>query len=116
MMKMSSGVLPELEMATTTSSALMTPRSPWAASVACTKNEEMPSDENEALIFCAMMPDLPTPVKMTRPDPRLSMSSTTRSKSRPIVASRFCRAWISFWMTSLAIREGAITSLLGNGG
>src|SRR3989344_6463772 len=67
MMKMSSGVLPELEMAMMTSSAVMTPRSPWAASVACTKNDEMPSDENDALIFCAIIPTDRTPNHKRQP-------------------------------------------------
>ena len=58
---------PENEMPTKTSPGRIMPRSPWAASSECTKNEVVPVEENVAASLRPMCPDLPTPEKMTLP-------------------------------------------------
>ena len=67
MNRSSSSVCPELEMASTTSSGVITPRSPWNTSRGLMKNEGVPVEESVAAIFAPMCPLLPTPVTMTLP-------------------------------------------------
>ena len=62
-----SGVLPLLEMHTTTSFGWMMPKSPWMASAACMKMAGVPVEFSVATIFCPMMALLPMPVTMMRP-------------------------------------------------
>ena len=62
-----SAVSPELEMASSTSSRVIMPMSPWLASAACMKKEGVPVEASVAAIFPAMCPDLPMPLTMTRP-------------------------------------------------
>ena len=58
----------------------MTPRSPWIASAGCRKNAGVPVLVSVAAIFRQMMPDLPMPVRITRP--RQSRSSSTARSNR----------------------------------
>ena len=62
-----SAVSPELEIASSTSSRVIMPMSPWLASAACMKNDGVPVEASVAAILPAMWPDLPMPVTMTRP-------------------------------------------------
>ena len=64
---MISDVFPELEIAMTTSSRVIMPRSPWLASPGCTKNAVVPVLANVAAILLAIWPDFPIPVTTTRP-------------------------------------------------
>ena len=63
----SSSDSPEKEMATNTSALFTMPRSPWAASSACTKNAVVPVEEKVAASFLPTCPDFPTPEKMRFP-------------------------------------------------
>ncbi len=66
-MRRISSVSPELESATTTSSAVIMPRSPWLASPGCMKNAGVPVEASVEAILLPMWPDLPMPVTTTRP-------------------------------------------------
>jgi len=61
----SSPVLPELEMAITTSSPVIIPRSPWLASPGCTKKAGVPVLARVAAILLPIWPDFPIPVTTT---------------------------------------------------
>ncbi len=63
----SSAVSPELEIAITTSSCVIMPRSPWLASAGCRKKAGVPVLASVAAILLPMWPDLPMPVTTTRP-------------------------------------------------
>jgi hypothetical protein len=63
----SSFVMPEFEIASTTSWLVTMPRSPCEASAACRKNEGVPVEANVAASLAPMCPDLPTPVTTRRP-------------------------------------------------
>ena len=74
--RVSSSVSPLYDIAMTTSSAWMTPRSPCTASAGCRKNAGVPVLASVAAILRQMMPDLPMPVTMTRPlQPRTSTTA-----------------------------------------
>ena len=60
-------VEPELEMAMTTSSAVIMPRSPWLASPGWTKKAGEPVLASVAAILPPIWPDLPMPVTTMRP-------------------------------------------------
>jgi len=60
-------ISPELEIATTQSSFFILPKSPWLASVACTKYEGVPVDVRVADILLPICALLPTPVITTLP-------------------------------------------------
>ncbi len=62
-----SNVSPELESIRIISSLVTIPKSPCAASAGCIKKEGVPVEEKVADIFFAIMPDLPTPVRIKRP-------------------------------------------------
>jgi hypothetical protein len=62
-----SGVSPEFEIASTTSVAVIIPRSPWLASPGWTKKDGVPVLASVAAILPATWPDLPMPVTTTRP-------------------------------------------------
>ena len=66
----SSSDWPEFESASTTSSRVIMPRSPWLASAACRKNAGVPVLARVEAILRAMCPDLPTPLTTTRPRAR----------------------------------------------
>ena len=67
-----SSVSPEFDRASTTSSPVIMPRSPWLASPGCMKKEGVPALARVAAILRAMWPDLPMPVTTTRPRSRAS--------------------------------------------
>ena len=56
-----------MEIAITTSSSVIIPKSPWLASAGWTKNEGVPVDASDAAIFLPMWPDLPIPVIIILP-------------------------------------------------
>ena len=63
----------------------MTPRSPWIASAGCRKNAGVPVLVSVAAILRQMMPDLPMPVRITRPRQcaqQLAPRASNRSSSR----------------------------------
>ena len=68
-------------MASNTSSRVIMPRSPCAASAACTNIDGVPVDASVAAILRAMCPLLPTPLTTTRPL-QASNRSTALGKRR----------------------------------
>ena len=66
-MATSSSDSPLFEMASTTSTGLIMPRSPWLASAGCTNMAGVPVDANVAAILRPMCPLLPMPITTTRP-------------------------------------------------
>ena len=56
------------------------PRSPWQASVGCTKKAGVPVEANVAAIFWPTWPLLPMPVTMTRPARRPASPAAAASK------------------------------------
>ncbi len=85
----SSGLSPELDKASTTSLAVIMPRSPWLASAACRKNPGVPVLANVAAILRPTCPDLPMPVTITRPvhARHRRQAATNSGPSRPPSAS-----------------------------
>ena len=81
----SSGVSPELEIATTTSVRVIIPRSPWPASAGCRKNAGVPVLAKVAAIFRAICPDLPIPVTTTRPS---HAEADTAGSGKPRIQAR----------------------------
>ena len=81
-------VSPEFEKATTTSSALIMPRSPWLASAGCTKNAGVPVEAKVAATLRAMCPDFPMPHTTTRPVQANSRSTANANEA----SSRWPRA------------------------
>ena len=79
MKRRSSSVWPELEMAMTTSSGVITPKSPWKTSNGLMKKAGVPVLDNVAAILAPICPLLPTPVIITFPVQR-SIKSTAASK------------------------------------
>src|SRR4029077_12038732 len=73
------------------------PRSPWMASAGWRKCAGVPVLESVAAIFWQMMPDLPMPVRMTRPRQSRRSStarfnrSSSRSASARTAAASVCR-------------------------
>ncbi len=84
-----------------TSSRVTMPRSPWKASPGCMKNDGVPVLAKVAAIFLPMMPDLPMPQTMTRPE-ALRMASTTAEKAPSSDARRPRMAAASISNTSPA--------------
>jgi hypothetical protein len=64
---LSSAVSPDQDSAMITSSGAIMPRSPWLASLGCTKKAGVPVDARVAAILRPTWPDLPMPVTITRP-------------------------------------------------
>ena len=87
----SSTVSPDQESARITSSWVIMPRSPWAASLGCTKKAGVPVEANVAATFWPMWPLLPMPETMTA-RARYHRSSTARANGS---ARPFCRAPLS---------------------
>ena len=113
---LSSEPSPELEMAMTQSSLPIMPRSPWAASPACTKNDCVPVLAKVEAILVAIWPDLPTPVKITLPLV-LTIISHARAKFSSMVGIRSnrhcassCKTRIPAWMQDLANMYSSIFS------
>ena len=84
----SSWFWPDFDSARMTSPSAIMPRSPWLASLACTKKAGAPVEAKVAAIFLATCPDLPMPVQITRPLAANSRS-TAFSKASPRVSA--CR-------------------------
>src|SRR6185436_7978537 len=89
---------PDQEMATIASSLAIMPRSPWLASLGCTKNAGVPVEAKVAASFCPTWPLLPMPVTITRPLARDS-SSTASPNAWP---SCCCSAALSAFRPSLS--------------
>ena len=71
----------------TASSAAIMPRSPWLASLGCTKKAGVPVEARVAATLRPTWPLLPMPVTITRP--RASrISSTAATKGGPAVPDR----------------------------
>ena len=66
-MAISSSLSPLLEIASTTSAALIMPRSPWLASAGCTNMAGVPVEASVAAILRPTWPLLPMPMTTTRP-------------------------------------------------
>ena len=67
----------------TTSSAVIMPRSPWAASAGCTKNAGVPVEASVAASLRATWPDLPMPETTTRPRAGQHQRRRPRRTGRP---------------------------------
>src|SRR6185436_15664929 len=110
--RVSSSVSPLYDIAITTSSAWITPRSPCTASAGCRKKAGVPVLASVAAILRQMMPDLPMPVTITRPLQRTTSdtASAKRSSRRSTSAST---AAASVWRTLRAsVRSGIADDLI----
>ena len=75
-------VVPELESASTTSSGVIMPMSPWLASAGCTKKAAVPVLARVAAILRPICPDLPMPTTTTRPlQARINSQACTKLAS-----------------------------------
>ncbi len=88
-MRTSSSFSPLYDSAITTSSRRITPRSPCSASAGCRKNAGVPVLDSVAAILRQTMPDLPIPVRITRPPqpPTRATARANRSSRRSASAS-----------------------------
>src|SRR5690242_7893381 len=74
----------------------MTPRSPWIASAGWRNNAGVPVLVSVAAILRQMMPDLPMPVRMTRPlHCRSSCTAQSKRPSRRSTSARIAAASVS---------------------
>ena len=64
------------------SSGVIMPRSPWLASLGCTKKAGVPVEANVAAILRPTWPDLPMPVTISRPR-AAEIRSTAAMKAVP---------------------------------
>ena len=72
-----------------TSSGVIMPRSPWLASLGCTKNAGVPVEARVAATLRPTWPDLPMPVTITRPaQPCISSTAMMKRSSRREQSSR----------------------------
>ena len=113
-MAASSSLSPRLEMASTTSTALIMPRSPWLASAGCTNIAGVPVDASVAAILRPTWPLLPMPITTTRPATS-SISATARAKSSPSRRLRPSTAAASMSSVSWARRSAWAGSKLMRG-
>src|SRR5687768_3266661 len=110
--RVSSSVSPLYDIAMTTSSAWMTPRSPCTASAGWRKNAGVPVLASVAAILRQMTPDLPMPVTMTRPL-QLRISITARANLSSMRCSSARIAAASVWRTFRAsVRSGMSGDLI----
>jgi len=102
----SSSVSPLCDSAITTSSSRIAPRSPWMASAGWRNQADVPVLVNVAAILRQMIPDLPMPVRITRP---LQSNSTwtARSNSPSTRSTRLRIAFASVRRTFLASSSAA---------
>ena len=85
-MSESSGVSPELDIASTVSRAVIMPRSPWLASPGWTNCAGVPVEARVEAILCPTWPLLPMPVTITRPwSCARAIASTASAKAKSIV-------------------------------
>ena len=104
----SSSVLPEFDRASTTSSEITMPRSPWLASAGCMKKAGVPVEARVAAILRAMWPDLPMPLTTTRPrQARISSQARTNEPSMRCGNAAMASASICSTSTARAIRRSA---------
>ena len=78
----SSTLSPDHDSATIASSPVIMPRSPWLASLGCTKKAGVPVEAKVAASFWLTCPLLPMPVTITRPLAAASVA-TARPKAAP---------------------------------
>ena len=72
-----------------TSSGVIMPRSPWLASLGCTKKAGVPVEAKVAAILRPTWPDLPMPVTITRPRaPRIRSTAAMKACAEPVVDRR----------------------------
>ena len=83
----SSTLSPDQDMATIASSLAIMPRSPWLASLGCTKKAGVPVEANVAAIFWPTWPLLPMPVTMTRPLAAASAATAAPNGGRSCCSS-----------------------------
>ena len=103
---------PEFDSASTTSSSVTMPRSPWLASPGCMKNDGVPVDASVAEILRATCPDLPIPVQTTRPR-QASISRQAAANSGPRRAPSACSACVSISTTARPLATRAASSIVG---
>ena len=101
----SSTVSPDQEKARITSSRVIMPRSPWLASLGCTKEAGVPVEESVPATFMPIWPLLPMPVTITRPRQermRRMASAKLSTSSVSSAASTARNPWASSWMVRAA--------------
>src|SRR5690554_3517823 len=107
-------VVPELDRASTTSSRVIMPMSPWLASPGCTKKAAVPVLARVAAILRPIWPDLPMPTTTTRPL-QARISSQARTKSPLMRCSRVWMASSSRRMVRWADWMGLLVWLMARG-
>src|SRR5690606_18550827 len=100
-MVVTSAVLPEFEMASTTACLVIMPRSPWLASPGWTTDEGVPVLARVAALLLPPWPDFPIPVTTTRPV-HARMMSLALTKLASMRSSRRAMALCSIWMARWA--------------
>ena len=96
-MALSSSLSPLLLMPSTTSAAVIMPRSPWLASAGCTNMAGVPVEASVAAILRPMWPLLPMPMTTTRPR-QANMAATAVAKvsfTRKAMAVTACASMLS---------------------
>ena len=102
-----SSVCPELLSASTTSSAVITPKSPWYTSKGLMKKAGVPVDASVAAIFAPIFPLFPTPVTMIFPwqayiiSTALVKFSSTCGMSSWMASASSLSAWMPHWQACL---------------
>src|SRR5262245_22841165 len=105
---LSSTVSPDHDSAMMTSSGVIMPRSPWLASLGCTKKAGVPVEASVAAILRPTCPDLPIPVTITRPRAR-ETSSTASMKARPRPSWMACESVVMPLAASSSVRTAEAT-------
>ena len=105
----SSSLSPLLLMPSTTSAAVIMPRSPWLASAGCTNMAGVPVDASVAAILRPMWPLLPMPITTTRPwlfsTSWVAWANASPSRSAMAVTARASMVRVS--MASARARRGS---------
>ena len=104
--RVSSSVSPLCDRAITTSSRWIMPRSPCTASAGCTKYAGEPVLDSVAAILRQTMPDLPMPVRITRP--RQSRTSATAVVNRSSSRSASARTASASVTSTLRARDRSV--------
>ena len=108
-MAVSSSLSPLLLMASTTSAAVIIPRSPWLASAGCTNMAGVPVEASVAVSLRPMWPLLPMPMTTRRPR-QANTRRTARAKassSRRATASTACASMSRVSRASASARCGS---------
>ena len=113
-----SAVSPEFDRASTASSRVIMPRSPWLASAGCRKNDGVPVLARVAAILPATCPDLPMPVTTTRPRQPMSrrQAATNDASSRPASAATASASMAKALRPAASTRLSSMASLMWAGG